>query len=168
MRRRHAPNHPSCRTGAKRIHGKGADVADDPALFLCPGRSQQLALAQLRVTDEEIHQAPNDRPLAHPRDSPGCPLFTFAHSEEMSWNRGPHSNRGTRSISIHHCHTPTEESARNHAVQSSSPHSELGLLLQRHPALNRHPHSATKCSSAHFRSPLAPIICYKTLSVSCD
>ncbi|HVS89979.1 MAG TPA: helix-turn-helix domain-containing protein [Candidatus Acidoferrum sp.] len=35
------------------------------------------------------------------------------------------SNPGTRSISIPRCHTPTEESVRNHVVQSSLPRRKL-------------------------------------------
>ena len=37
------------------------------------------------------------------------------------------SNRETRSISIPRCHTPTEESVRNHVVQSSLPRRKLGV-----------------------------------------
>jgi hypothetical protein len=34
---------------------------------------------------KKSHQAPADHPVAHPNDSPGCALFTFAQSAEMSW-----------------------------------------------------------------------------------
>lgn len=53
-RKTYAPNRAAFRTRAERKQGKGVDVADDPARFPCPGRSQRLALAQSRVTDEEI------------------------------------------------------------------------------------------------------------------
>ena len=58
-----ARNRASCRSGAEQIRDKGANVADDPAMFPCPGRSQRQALAQSRVTDEEPHEAPADHPV---------------------------------------------------------------------------------------------------------
>jgi hypothetical protein len=54
MHQKHTRGIASCRTGAKRIKEKGVDVTDDPAIFPYSGRSQQLTLAQSRVTDEEI------------------------------------------------------------------------------------------------------------------
>jgi len=50
----YARNRASFGAGAERIQNKGADVAEDPGIFACPSRPQQLALTQSRATGEEI------------------------------------------------------------------------------------------------------------------
>jgi len=42
---------------------------------------------------KKSHYTPAEHPVAHPRDSSGCALFTFAQSAEMSW---PDEVRGWR------------------------------------------------------------------------